>query len=129
MRYVPGVRIRHQLYLIIHKEKNLVHDPKKQEKTSIPPSPTATYLCLFCKGKEYYAATCEAKRKVDTDLRYRIVPVTNMTEIYLDLENGPNEDPEFYLAAHCHGVTTGPPKGTCTIQNDPRMCYTCLRNT
>jgi len=29
----------------------------------------------------------------------------------------------------CHGVTTGLPKGTCTIQNDPRICYTCLRNT
>jgi len=29
----------------------------------------------------------------------------------------------------CHGVTTGPPKGTCTIQNDPTICYTCLRNT
>ena len=29
----------------------------------------------------------------------------------------------------CHGVTTSPPKGTCTIQNDPRICYTCLRNT
>jgi len=31
--------------------------------------------------------------------------------------------------AKCHGVTTGPPKGTCTIQNDPSICYTCLRNT
>ena len=29
----------------------------------------------------------------------------------------------------CHGVTTGPPKGTCTIQNNPRICYTCIRNT
>jgi len=29
----------------------------------------------------------------------------------------------------CHRVTTGPPKGTCTIQNDPRICYTCLTNT
>jgi len=29
----------------------------------------------------------------------------------------------------CHVVTTGPTKGTCTIQNDPRMCYTSLRNT
>jgi len=28
-----------------------------------------------------------------------------------------------------HGVTTGPSKGTCTIQNDPRISYTCLRNT
>jgi len=31
--------------------------------------------------------------------------------------------------SECHGVTTGPPKGTCTIQNDPRICYSCLRNT
>jgi len=31
--------------------------------------------------------------------------------------------------AICHGVTTGPSKGTCAIQNDPRICYTCLRNT
>ena len=36
---------------------------------------------------------------------------------------------QFQLGGNCHGVTTGPPKGTCTIQNDPRICYTCLRNT
>ena len=29
----------------------------------------------------------------------------------------------------CHGVTPSPPKGTCTMQNDPRICNTCLRNT
>jgi len=34
-----------------------------------------------------------------------------------------------HLEPYCHGVTTGPPKGTCTIQNDSRICYTCLRNT
>jgi len=33
------------------------------------------------------------------------------------------------IAKKCHGVTTGPSKGTCAIQNDPRICYTCMRNT
>jgi len=33
------------------------------------------------------------------------------------------------VASKCHGVTTGPSKGTCAIKNDPRICYTCLRNT
>jgi len=33
------------------------------------------------------------------------------------------------ILCHCYGVTTGQPKGTCTIQNDTRLCYTCLRNT
>jgi len=36
---------------------------------------------------------------------------------------------DMHVAAICHGVTTGPSKGTCAIQNDPRICYTCLRNT
>jgi len=29
----------------------------------------------------------------------------------------------------CHGVTTSLPKGTCTIQNGPRISYICLKNT
>ena len=36
---------------------------------------------------------------------------------------------ENNICIKCHGVTTGPSKGTCAIQNDPRICYTCLRNT
>jgi len=37
--------------------------------------------------------------------------------------------PEEIFDGYCHGVTTGPPKGNCTIQNDQRICYTGLRNT
>jgi len=33
------------------------------------------------------------------------------------------------ITRYGHGVTTYPPKGTCTIQNDLRICNTCLRNT
>jgi len=28
------------------------------------------------------------------------VPVINMAKIYLDLEDGPKDDPDFYLVAH-----------------------------
>jgi len=42
---------------------------------------------------------------------------------------------EFMISAmslreiRCHRVTIGPPMSTCTIQNDLRICYVCLRNT
>ena len=28
------------------------------------------------------------------------MPVTNMAKIYLDLKDGPKDDPDFYLTAH-----------------------------
>jgi len=48
------------------------------------------------------------------------------SKFYADLTKKLNEEE---ASGRCHGVTTGPPKGTCTIQNDPRIWYTCLRNT
>jgi len=100
MRYVPDVGFMHQQHHTPNKENNDVQDPQTQEKTSIPPAPTATRRCNFCKGEGHYASTCEAKRKADLDLRYRIVPATNMAKIYLDLDDGPKDDPDFYLVAH-----------------------------
>jgi len=100
MRYVPGVGFMHQQHHMSNEENNHIQDPQTQEKTSIPPAPTATRRCNFCKGEGHYASTCKAKRKADSDLRYRIVPATNMAKIYLDLEDGPKDDPDFYLVAH-----------------------------
>jgi len=100
MRYVPGVGFMHQQHHTNNEENNLVHNPQTHEKTSIPPAPTATRRCNFCKGEGHYTSTCEAKPKADVDLRYRIMPETNMAKIYLDLDDGPKDYPDFYLAAH-----------------------------
>ena len=100
MRYVPGVGFMHKQHHTNSEENNLVHNPQTHEKTSIPPAPTATRRCNFCKGEGHYASTCEVKRKADSDLRYRNVPATNMAKIYLDLDDGPKDDPDFYLVAH-----------------------------
>jgi len=99
MRYVPGVGFMHQQHHTNSEENNIFHDPQTQEKTSIPPAPTAPRSCNFCKGDGHYAATCKAKHKADVDLRYRIMPATNMAKIYLDLEDGPKDDSDFYLVA------------------------------
>jgi len=90
----------HQQHYTTSEENNLVYDPQLQEKTSIPPAPTATRHCNFCKGEGYYASTCEAKCKSNAELRYRIMPASNMAKIYLNLEDGPKDDPDFYLIAH-----------------------------
>jgi len=100
MRCMPGVGFMHQQHHTSNKENNYVQEPQTQKKTSIPPAPTATRRCNFCKGEGHYTSTCEAKRKADSDLRYRIVPGTNMAKIYLDLDDGPKDDPGFYLVAH-----------------------------
>jgi len=116
MRYVPGVAFMHQQHHTTSKENNLVHNPQTEEKTSIPATPTTTHQCNFCKGEGDYASTCEAKHKADTDLRYRIMPVTNMANIYLDLQDGSKDNPDFYLVAH--------------VDNDHRMRDTyiaCIR--
>jgi len=73
-------------------ENNHVHNPQTQERTSVPPAPTTTRQVNFYKGEEHYASTCKAKRKADSDLRYRIVPAINMAKIYLDLDKGPKDD-------------------------------------
>jgi len=67
---------------------------------SIPPAPTATRRWNFCNGEGHYALTCEANWQADTDLMYGILLVTNMAKIYLDPEDGPNDDPDFYLVAN-----------------------------
>jgi len=90
----------HQQHHTNNEENNHVHNPRTQEKTSIPPAPTATRRCNFCKGEGHYASTCEAKHKADADLQYRIVPKTIMAKINLDLDNGPKDDHDFYLVAH-----------------------------
>jgi len=81
-------------------EHNLAYDPQTQEKTSIPPAPTATRHCNLYKGMGHYESTCEAKRKADTNLRHRIILATNMAKIYLDPEDGPKKDFDIYLVAH-----------------------------
>jgi len=90
----------HQQHYTTSEENNVIQNPQTQEKTSIPPAPTATPRCNFCKGEGHYTSTCEAKRKADADHRYRIMPATNMAKIYLDLDDGPKDDPDFYLMAH-----------------------------
>jgi len=100
MTYLPGVGFMHQQHHTTSKENKHVQDPQTQEKTSIPPTSTATRRCNFCKGEGHYVSTCEAKRKADSDLRYRNVPATNMAKIYLDLNDGPKDDPDFYLVAY-----------------------------
>jgi len=100
MRYVPGVGFIHQPHHITSEENNPIYNPQTQKKMSIPPAPTTTRRCNFCKGEGYYTLTCEANRKADLDLRYRIMPVTNMAKIYIDLKDGPKDDPDFYLVAH-----------------------------
>jgi len=100
MGYVPGVGFIQQQHHTSNEENNHIQDPQTQEKTSIPPAPTATRRCNFCIGEGHYASTCEAKRKADSDLRYRIMPATNMAKIYLDLDDGPKDDPDLYLFAH-----------------------------
>jgi len=100
MRYMPEVGFMHEQHHITREENNLVHDPQTQEKTSIPPAPTAPRRCYFCKGKRHNASTCEAKHKADADLRYRIMPATNIAKIYLHLEDDPKDDPDFHLVAH-----------------------------
>jgi len=90
----------HQQHYISNEENNLIQDPQRQVKTSIPPAPTATRRCNFCKGEGQHGSTCEAKRKSDTDLRYRIMPETNMTKIYLDLDYGPKDESDLYLVAY-----------------------------
>jgi len=81
-------------------ENNHIHHPQAQEKMSISPTPSATRCCNFCKGEGHNASRCEAKRNPDADHRYRIVLATNMPKIYLDLEDGPQDHPAFYLVAH-----------------------------
>jgi len=100
MRYVPGVGFMHQQHHTTSEEKHLVHNPQLQKKTSIPPAPTATHHCNFCKGEGHYASTCEVKYKEDADLSYRIIPATNIGKIYLDLEDGTKDILDFYLVAH-----------------------------
>jgi len=92
----------HQQYHTSNEDNNYVQDPQKQEKKSIPPAPTTTHECNFCKGKRHYALTCKVKRNPDANLRYRIMPATNMAKIYLDLEDGPKDNPDFYLVAHAN---------------------------
>ena len=97
----------HQQHPTASEENNHVHDPQTQKKTSIPPAPTATLRCNFCKGEGHYASTYDAKCKADANLKYRIVPANNMGKICLDFEDGPKEDPDFYLATQ--------------VSNDDRM--------
>jgi len=81
-------------------ENKGVHDRQVQEKTSIPPTPSATRCCNFCKGEGHYASAYKARRKADAGPRYRIVLATNMAKIYIDLEDGPKDGPDFYLVSH-----------------------------
>jgi len=100
MRLVPGVRFKHPQQHTSREVNNLVHDLQTQAKTSIPPATTATRRCNFYKGEGNYASTYKANGKADTDLMYRIVPATNVGKIYLDLEDGPKHDPDFYLISY-----------------------------
>jgi len=90
----------HQQHHTAKEENNLLHDLQTQVKTSIPPALTATHYCNFCQDEEHSSSTCEAKRKADADLTYRIVPATNMGMIYIDFKDSYKEDSDFYLPAH-----------------------------
>jgi len=90
----------HQQHHTTSEENKVVHDPQTQEKTSIPPAPMVSRRCNFCKGERHYTSTWKAKHKADADLKYRIVQATNIAKIYLDLEDGSKDDPDFYLIAH-----------------------------
>jgi len=90
----------HQQHYITSEESKPVQYPQTHKKTSIPPAPTVTCRCNFYNGEGNYGSTCETKRKADTDLRYWIVPATNMGKIYLDLKDGTKDDVDFYLTAH-----------------------------
>jgi len=90
----------HQQHHSSNEENNHVQNLQLQEKTSIPPAPTTTRRYNFCKGEGHYASTCEAKRQADSDLMYRIMPATNMAKIYLDLDDGPKNEPDFYLVTY-----------------------------
>jgi len=72
-------------------ENKLVHDPQTQDKTLIPTARTATHRCNFGKSEGQHASTCKVKHKADVDLKYRIMPATNILKIYLHLEDGPKE--------------------------------------
>jgi len=100
IRYVPGVGFTQQQHHTTSKENNPIHDPQTLKKTSIPPTPTATHRCNFCNGKGHPASTCKSKCRAHSDLRYRIEPATNMAKIYLDLEDSPKDDPDFYLVVY-----------------------------
>ena len=90
----------HQQHHTSNEVNNHVQDPQRQEKKLIPPTPTTTRQCNFCKGEGHYASTREAKCKADSDLKYRIVLASDMAKIYLDLDDGPKDDSDFYLVAH-----------------------------
>jgi len=66
----------------------------------IPPAPTAPCPWNFCKCEEHYPSTWEAKHNAETDLTFRIMPGTNMANIYLDVEDGSKDDPDFHLNTH-----------------------------
>jgi len=100
MVYVPGVGSMQQQYHITSEERNFIQDPQTQKNTSIPPAPPATRRCNFCKGEGHYASTGEGKHKTHLDLRYRIVPATNMAKIDLEHQDRPKDDPDFYHIAH-----------------------------
>jgi len=59
----------YQQYYTTSEENNIVYDPQTQEKTSIPPTPTATLHCNFCKGEGHYASTRKAKRKANVNIQ------------------------------------------------------------
>jgi len=59
MRYVPGVEFIHQQHHTSIEENNHVQDLQPQEKTTIPPTPTATRRYNFCKCEGHNASICE----------------------------------------------------------------------
>jgi len=59
MRYVPGVVFMRQQHHTSNEENHHVPDLQIQEKTSIPPAPTAIRRCNSCKGEGHYASTCK----------------------------------------------------------------------
>jgi len=116
MKYMPEVGFMHQQHLTTSKENNVVYDPQTQEKTTIPPAPTATRPCKLSTREAHYTSTCETKGKADANLRYRIVLAINMAKIYLDPEHGHKDDHHFHPVNH--------------IDKDDRMrdpYITCIR--
>ena len=86
----------------------LAKRPKGQDRRDPPETPTKQ----------------RSAPEVSTGSQTGIVPDDDIVERTSDTGNPKNGEDD-----QCHWGTSGPPKGTCTMQNDPRIYYTCLRNT
>jgi len=75
---------------------------------------------------------CEMESpRVSTGQAFNVMQITAAENLSGQVERLATQCRDFarIFRKEYHGVTTGPPKDTCTIHNDSRIYYTCLRNT